>query len=241
MSQRDVCCRATWEQIQEARVKAIGLLSNVPAGNTAARLVLLRDATACSLLSLVPPDRVGLVRKLRLGHTLKRREGGGWRLDLTKARDGHKTSAQPLAYADMLRTRLSFNVQRWSVITCVCTGRFYGPFAAALPDELNGVLDAYSSTLELEVGGTEAYLFHPVRSGAIDRPVESSAWTSYVKSLFTRLVGTGVAPKTLRSIFITWLRSATHHHQPLCTFEANPPHSLWSAWLAGRTQSVPRF
>ena len=88
-------------------------------------------------------------------------------------------------------------------------GRFYGPYAASLPDELNTVLDDYSAVLELEIGGTEAYLFHPVRSGAIDRPVESSAWTSYVKALFARLIGTAVAPKTLRSIFITWIRENT--------------------------------
>ena len=81
---------ATWEQVQQARVKAIDLLNKSKAG-TPPHTSLLRDATAISLLSLVPPDRVGLVRKLRLGHTLKRREGG-WRLDLTKQRDGHKTT-----------------------------------------------------------------------------------------------------------------------------------------------------
>ena len=165
----------TWDQVQQARVKAVELLNASSGGNTPQYVSLLRDTTAISLLSLVPPDRVGLIRKLRFGHTLKRREGG-WRLDLTKARDGHKTS------------------------------RFYGPFAAALPDELTGVLNAYAAVLELEVDGTEAYLFHPTRSGAIDRPVESSAWTAYVRALFTRLVGSAVAPKTLRSIFITWIR-----------------------------------
>ena len=55
-------------------------------GDLGARRVLLREAAAISLLSLIPPDRVGLIRKLRLGHTLKRAEGGGWRLDLTKQR-----------------------------------------------------------------------------------------------------------------------------------------------------------
>lgn len=157
---------ATWEQVQQARVKAVELLNASKVG-TPQHLSLSRDATAISLLSLVPPDRVGLIRKLRLGHTLKRREGG-WRLDLTKARDGHKTS------------------------------RFYGPFAAALPDALNGVLNAYCATLELEMGGNEAYLFHPARAGAIDRPIESSAYTAYVKALFNRLIGVQLAPKTLR-------------------------------------------
>ena len=107
--------------------------------------------------------------KLRLGHTLKRREDTtGWRLDLTRVRDSHKTS------------------------------RFYGPFAAALPSELNGVLSASAALLEMEPGGTEAYIFHPVRSGTLDRPMESSAFSLYIKRLFKSLIGVEVAPKTLR-------------------------------------------
>ena len=70
--------------------------------------------------------------------------------------------------------------------------------AAALPDALNGVLDAYCGLLELEMGGCEAYLFYPVRAGTVDRPIESSAYTAYVKRLFKNLIGTEVAPKTLR-------------------------------------------
>eukprot|EP00966_Prymnesium_polylepis_P018898 435481-Prymnesium_polylepis.1 len=61
-------------------------------GTPAAKRSALRDAAALSLLSLIPPDRVGCIRKLRLGHTLKRKQGGGWMMDLSKQRDGHKTS-----------------------------------------------------------------------------------------------------------------------------------------------------
>ena len=163
-----------WSDVQKARVEAI-TRSNAKRGDSK----LLRDAAAISLLSLIPPDRVGLIRKLRLGHTLKKAAGGGWRLDLTKQRDGHKTS------------------------------KFYGPFAAKLPSELDAVLDAYASALEMSsLGGTEAYLFHPA-TGRPDRAVESSAWTQYVRRLFQKLTGTAIAPKTLRSIFITWLRETT--------------------------------
>lgn len=63
---------------------------------------------------------------------------------------------------------------------------------------MNGVLDAYCATLELEMGGDQAYLFYPVRSGAMDRPIESSAYTAYVKRLFKSLIGVELAPKTLR-------------------------------------------
>ena len=57
--------------------------------------------------------------QLRLGHTLKRKEGGGWKMDLSKQRDGHKTS------------------------------RFYGPFAASLPEALTPILNEYCNVLVL--------------------------------------------------------------------------------------------
>ena len=44
-----------------------------------------------SLMTLIPPDRVGVVRRLRFQHTLKRRENC-WAVDLSKRSDGHKTS-----------------------------------------------------------------------------------------------------------------------------------------------------
>jgi hypothetical protein len=80
-------------------------------GTPASKQNLLRDCCALSLLSLIPPDRVGCIRKLRLGHTLKKKESGNWMIDLSKQRDGHKTS------------------------------RFYGPFAASLPAQLTPILD----------------------------------------------------------------------------------------------------
>ena len=115
-------------------------------------------------------SRVGCIRKLRLGHTLKRKPTGGWCLDLSKQRDGHKTS------------------------------RFYGPFAASLPDALTPILDSYCGALELDApveGGP--YLFHPPQS-ASDRSLEPSAWTGWVRRLFKRHHGAEIAPKTLRSV-----------------------------------------
>jgi hypothetical protein len=81
----------TWPQVQQARVKAEQLVSELT-DDAEGKRSKLRDCAAVSLLSLIPPDRVGLIRKLRLGHTLKQADGGGWRIDLTKQRDGHKTS-----------------------------------------------------------------------------------------------------------------------------------------------------
>ena len=82
-----------WEDVQKARVASMNKLNDASqTGTPAARRSALRDAAALSLLSLIPPDRVGCIRKLRLGHTLKRKQGGGWMMDLSRQRDGHKTS-----------------------------------------------------------------------------------------------------------------------------------------------------
>ena len=82
-----------WEDVQKARVASMNKLNDASqTGTPAAKRNALRDAAAMSLLSLIPPDRVGCIRKLRLGHTLKRKEGGGWMMDLSRQRDGHKTS-----------------------------------------------------------------------------------------------------------------------------------------------------
>ena len=168
-----------WPDVQKARVAALEKLNELGnAGAPAAKRNLMRDCCAISLLSLIPPDRVGCIRKLRFGHTLKRKPGGGWAMDLSKQRDGHKTS------------------------------RFYGPFAASLPSALTPILDKYEGLFKFEMGGDEAYLFHPPQSG-FTRPMESSSWSQWVSRLFQRHAGTPIAPKTLRSIFITWLRSNT--------------------------------
>jgi hypothetical protein len=79
-----------WEDVQKARLAAVNKVAATVAGSSSRRNAL-RDAAALSLLSLIPPDRVGIIRKLRLGHTLKKKADGGWALDLSKQRDGHKT------------------------------------------------------------------------------------------------------------------------------------------------------
>ena len=42
-------------------------------------------------MTLIPPDRVGVIRRLRFKHTLKRGDKC-WVVDLSKRSDGHKTS-----------------------------------------------------------------------------------------------------------------------------------------------------
>ena len=56
--------------------------------------VRLFDAALLTWLTVVPPDRVGVARKLQLGVTLKpgAAGGGGFELDLSTP-DAHKTAA----------------------------------------------------------------------------------------------------------------------------------------------------
>ena len=165
----------TWPQVQQTRVAAMTALGALPASTTPPqRRTALKEAAMISLMSLLPPDRVGVIRRLRLGHTLQRREesGGGWRLNLSRRADGHKTS------------------------------KHYGPFCSKLPSELDGVLDAYARFLTMEPGGDQAYLFSP--NNTLDRPLESSAWTQAVKRAFKKHSPGAheVSPKTLRSSFM---------------------------------------
>ena len=174
----------TWEDVQKARVKAFEKLDESQFGTAEEKRFALRDAAALSLLSLIPPDRVGCIRKLRLDHTLKKKEGGGWKMDLSKQRDGHKTSR--FCIAKWTRTLVVSPPCRLRPPFCVPPDATDGPFAASLPDALTPVLNQYTAVLELEPGSDAGpYLFHPPQSH-FDRPMEPSAWTGWVRRLFKR-------------------------------------------------------
>ena len=73
-----------WSQAQQARAKAERAYREKKTAQ------LQRDWLIIALHTVMPPDRVGVIRKLRLGHSLKRC-GDGFVLDLTSQRS-HKTS-----------------------------------------------------------------------------------------------------------------------------------------------------
>ena len=121
------------------------------------------------------------------------------------------------------------------------TSRFYGPFAASLPDVLTPILDKYMQVFAFELGGEAAYLFHPPQSG-FDRPMESSAWSGWVKRLFKRHVGVEIAPKTLRSVFITWLRNIPQTEYPPRLLSPSPAlkEAVRSLLCQATTRPSPR-
>ena len=75
-------------------------------------------------------------------------------IDLSKQRDGHKTSHASTA-------RLSPHCAR---------------------AQLTPILDRYYQIFTCEFGGDAAYIFHPPQSG-FDRPMEGSAWSQWVGRL----------------------------------------------------------
>ena len=52
-----------WEDVQKARVKCFEKLDEAQWSSPEEKRFALRDAAAISLLSLIPPDRVGCIRK----------------------------------------------------------------------------------------------------------------------------------------------------------------------------------
>ena len=51
--------------MQKARVKSVEKLDEVQWGTAEEKRFALRDCAALALLSLIPPDRVGCIRKVR--------------------------------------------------------------------------------------------------------------------------------------------------------------------------------
>ena len=168
-----------WEAAQRARVKAIAAAEACGEKTSQkARVHLLRDALIVLFHTAQPPDRVGVVRKLRLGATLKSSPSGmSFELDLT-APNAHKTSA------------------------------FYGPTCTSVSKMIFPWLRRYLDATGLRERTAELpYIFHPLAD--CTRPLSPSQWTGLVKSVFQRHAGIAVAPKTLRSSFITFLKDHT--------------------------------
>ena len=79
----------TWPEVQQTRVNAVNAFNALVEPSWKQRLTALMQVVMIAFMSLLPPDRVGVVRRLRYKHTLVKRSGGGWRLDLSARKDGH--------------------------------------------------------------------------------------------------------------------------------------------------------
>lgn len=80
-----------WSEARDTRHNVLRALDEWPSTDHRKTLELVEDALLISLHTVAPPDRVGVVRRLCMGETLKRRESDGtWFIDLSKFK--HKTS-----------------------------------------------------------------------------------------------------------------------------------------------------
>ena len=140
----------------------------------------------------MPPDRVGVARKLQLPLKPSAAGEGGFELDL-RTPDAHKTAA------------------------------LFGPSTTPVPAAACALLRAWLAEAGL-AATAKPYVFvlGGGRGGgaAVDhsKPLGASRWTEAVKAVLKRQAGVPLAPKDLRSSFITFLLS-----------DANPDEALKKA------------
>ena len=173
-----------WSQVLAARCKAMREYERHKADEDGGHLQRKRlfDATLLTWLSSVPPDRVSVSRKLQLGVTLKP-TSTGFDLDLSTP-DAHKTAA------------------------------IFGPTVTPVPEVACKMLRTWMAVEKLGSAGSTPFVFvlGDGRRGTIDhsQPVGDKRWTKVVQAVLQRHAGVPVAPKDLRSSFITFLMSDDH-------------------------------
>jgi hypothetical protein len=120
----------SWEAANEGRVKCIEKYNACT--DRMQKQALLRDCLIMAFHTLQAPDRVGVVRRLRLGYpggSLYKKPGEStYTVDISKMR--HKTS------------------------------RFYGPQISTLPLSIQPFVEAFEESLVFEPVGDNPYLFH---------------------------------------------------------------------------------
>ena len=183
-----------WSAVLTARARAVSQYElRKEEGGPGARTRLF-DAALLTWLTVVPPDRVGVARKLQLGVTLKPTSsaaggGGGFELDL-RTPDAHKTAA------------------------------LFGPSTTPVPAAACALLRAWLAEAGL-AAAAEPYVFvlGGGRGGgaAVDHsePLGTPRWTETVKAVLKRQAGVPLAPKDLRSSFITFLLSDANSDEAL--------------------------
>ena len=178
-----------WPAVLTARARAVSQYElRKEEGGPGARTRLF-DAALLTWLTVVPPDRVGVARKLQLGVTLKPAGGDGFELDL-RTPDAHKTAALfgpsttpvPAAACALLRA--------WLAEAGLAAAAAQQPYVFVLG------------------GGRGAAVDH-------SKPLDARRWTEVVQAVLKRQAGVPLAPKDLRCSFITFLLSDANPDEAL--------------------------
>ena len=131
-------------------------------------------------------DRVGVVRRLRLGAggTLYKKAGEAeYTVDLSKLR--HKTRflvIPGLEYSGYTTLLDAFTNTPVPPISLSSRSRFYGPQLSSLPESIGVWVAEYEKSIALEMAGPNSYLF-PL-STDWGRGHSSSGWTQLVKVIY---------------------------------------------------------
>ena len=176
-----------WSQIISARARAVREYDHYKDEDGTSGHQRLFDATLLVWLTSVPPDRVAVTRKLQLGVTLVPTADGGFDLDLSTP-DAHKTAA------------------------------LFGPSTSPVPTPACRMLNAWVAAAGLSAA-SKPYIFtlasRDHSSSQHAEPFDTKQWTKIVQSVLARHAGTPVAPKDLRSSFITFMMSDANTNEEL--------------------------
>ena len=185
-----------WSQVLTARARSVREYERRKDEGDAGARTRLFDAALLTWLTTVPPDRVGVARKLQLGGSLKPIAGsaaGYFELDL-RTPDAHKTAA------------------------------LFGPSTTPVPRAACALLRAWLAAAGL-TAATKPYVFVLGGRGrapgcavaVVDHTQALGAprWTELVQGVLMRQAGVALAPKDLRSSFITFLQSDANTDEAL--------------------------
>ena len=127
-----------WAAVLTARARAVRAYElHREEGGPGARARLF-DATLLTWLTAVPPDRVGVARKLQLGVTLKPAAGGGFELDLSTP-NAHKTAAIFRPSTTAVPAAACALLQAWLAEAGLTTAAVHMPDGLMRLHKVNGV------------------------------------------------------------------------------------------------------
>ena len=101
----------SWPEVQQTRIKAIEAYNKLINPNHRLRLTALKEVAILSFMSLLPPDRVGVVRRLRLGvHRIARK------LKLRQAAVASQSERERVADARVEVVAAEVELAHWQVV-----------------------------------------------------------------------------------------------------------------------------
>lgn len=154
---REICCATdrlyakrhpawiSWDDVQTTRKNAMHAWVQLKASNATpvAKAKMLNDLLVILLHSIQPPDRVGVIRRLRVGHTLIK-DKDGFAIDLTKFR--HKVTLHSLLEWPICQLTVA------AVAHALQTSKFFGPSITSVSKLIVPFITEYLSMMAFEIG-----------------------------------------------------------------------------------------